>query len=79
MTTAAEGNRAMANYTRYRLCIRLGNGSESRIKGLFDNVGEARFVGERMYQDRMVQSVQIEDVAGAYRENIARRGSNFDQ
>jgi hypothetical protein len=64
----------MPSYTRYRLCVRLCNGSELAVKALFLTPGEARWAALQMYQDRKVQSVRMEDEAGAYRENIDRYG-----
>lgn len=64
----------MANFTRYRLCVRLCNGAESAVKGLFITPGEARSATLQMYRDSRIQSVRLEDETGAYRENIDRHG-----
>jgi hypothetical protein len=58
---------------RYRLCIRLANGSI--IRGIFHNTGQARLAAREMYQDQAVQSIRVEDLAGTYQENIERCGS----
>jgi hypothetical protein len=60
---------------RYRLCIRLANGSA--IRGIFNSAGQARFVAREMYQDQTVQFIRVEDLAGTYREDIDRCGASF--